>query len=98
MTSLTRRLFLQRASLGLAAVGGALALPRNAGAAAQAAPALRSQSHLQFDPPATHQKVSEPLVAYVRDASAGEVSLFIGTREVRFTDPNLVQALIQAAA
>jgi len=38
-----------------------------------------------------------PLVAHVTDATAGDVSIYVGEREVTFRDPTLVQHLLRAA-
>jgi hypothetical protein len=39
----------------------------------------------------------EPIVAHVHDARTGVVDLFIGTRQVRFTDRQLAARLARAA-
>lgn len=39
----------------------------------------------------------EPIVAHVRDVRTGEVDLFVGTRKVRFRDPQLAARLAEAA-
>jgi hypothetical protein len=39
----------------------------------------------------------QPMVAHVRDASTGDVELFVGTRLIRFRDPQLAARLVQAA-
>jgi hypothetical protein len=39
----------------------------------------------------------EPLVAYVRDARRGEVTVTAGTREHTYRDRALVQRLLRAA-
>jgi len=101
MSTFTRRIFLQRASLGVAAVGGVLAWPRAAGAASQRMPRMAATPNAPE--PATTSKAgatttSDPVVAYVRNPAAGEISLFVGTREVRLRDPDLAQRLIQAGA
>ena len=46
--------------------------------------------------PASAPTLAEPLVAYIRDAAAGEIALYIGTREIVIHDLNLVARLVQA--
>jgi hypothetical protein len=38
-----------------------------------------------------------PLVAHIRDAGTGEISLLVGTRELMFRDTDLVARLVKAA-
>lgn len=38
-----------------------------------------------------------PLVAHIRDAGSGEMSLLVGTRELVVRDPDLVARLVKAA-
>ncbi|MDQ6851091.1 MAG: hypothetical protein M3070_14335 [Actinomycetota bacterium] len=40
---------------------------------------------------------SEPVVAYVRDPSSGEVALMVGDREVTVHDPKLAAHIARAA-
>ena len=39
----------------------------------------------------------EPVIAYVRDARRGEVTVMSGTRETTYRDPALVKRLLKAA-
>jgi hypothetical protein len=41
--------------------------------------------------------VAGPLVAYVRNAATGEVTILHGTREIVVHDPELVKRLVHAA-
>jgi hypothetical protein len=41
--------------------------------------------------------LSGPIVAHVTDAAAGELSIYVGEREMTFRDPVLVQHLLRAA-
>ena len=88
MTTLTRRDVLKKTSAGAATLGALLV-----------APGLVSADTVQAGRAATHSTPSghEPLVAYVRDASAGEITLLVGTREIVVHDPKLVMRLVQAA-
>jgi hypothetical protein len=38
-----------------------------------------------------------PLVAHVRDAASGEISLLVGTREIKLHNPELVRQFVKAA-
>jgi hypothetical protein len=84
MTDATRRGFLIMAGAGAAAVGVAAVAPA-AGEATQTITRLRGAS-----------TASSPLVAYVRDARKGDVSVMVGEREVVVHDPELVARLIRA--
>jgi hypothetical protein len=92
MAGFTRRRFLVQSSFGLsaAAFGGALvaAAPRVL-AARPAAPAAVGLNTAEL---------SGPLVAHVRNAATGEVSLMVGTTETVYRDPDLVGRLVAAAA
>ncbi len=89
---LSRRRFLTRASLGVAAglaASSGLALPQLLGAAAaapEAAPIVPDLAPL-----------GEDLVVLVRNASSGEVALMSGMGEVVIKDQQLVGRLLTAA-
>ncbi len=88
MTPTTRRAFLQRTTVGMAAAGALAAVPVFAtkiitgpdGGAAAAGGAAAG-----------------PLVAHVKDLASGEISLLIGTREVIHRDRALAARLYSAA-
>jgi hypothetical protein len=86
MSKLSRSSFLKTAGLatGAALVGG---VPAATGAS-EAAPELVVQPSAV--PP-------EPLVAYVRDAAKGEVTIVSGLNETTFKDPALVKRMTKAA-
>ena len=78
MNDATRRTFLVAAGAGAAAVGVAAVVPAAASAAT------------------THGSVTpsgEPLVAYISDASTGELTVMVGEREVQIKNPSLVSQL-----
>jgi anti-sigma-K factor RskA len=77
----SRRTFL--ALTGVAATAAASA-PLAAGAALATGAAAGS---------ARARPAGDPLVAYVADASSGQVALMVGEREVVVHDPELVQRL-----
>jgi hypothetical protein len=84
MTDATRRGFLIMAGAGAAAVGVAAIAP----AAGQTTPTITQLGGAS--------RASNPLVAYVRDARKGDVSVMVGEREVVVHDPELVARLIRA--
>ena len=48
--------------------------------------------------PATHDGTAEgPLVAYVRDARRGELTVMAGGKEVAVHDPDLVRRIVRAS-
>jgi hypothetical protein len=87
MSNLSRRSFLKTAGVatGAAIVGG---VPAAAAATEGAPEPVTSPSAMQH----------EPLVAYVRDASKGEVTVVSGLQETTFRDHALVKRITQAAA
>ena len=84
---------LLRGAAGLGAAGLAAGLMVNS----VATPAAAATSPTADEEPAAPVAGGEPMVAHVRDARTGEVDLFIGTRHVRFTDPQLAARLAKAA-
>jgi len=99
MTRITRRRFLQGASAGAAAAGAVVAGARltgsssgsrtavartTTGAAAAGAGATASRSG---------SATTEPVVAYVRDRSKGEIVVFVGARQIIHHDPELAARL-----
>lgn len=86
MPEVTRRGFIATT------VGTAAGVTGIGAVAAAAVPHLKGAASV---PPAT--ATGEPLVAYVRDGSRGELSLMVGTRELSLHDPALVRRLHAAA-
>ena len=86
MSKLSRSSFLKTAGLatGAALVGGVPA----AGAARETA---------AVPVPSTSAIPKEPLVAYVRNAARGEVTVVSGLHETTFKDPALVKRITRAA-
>jgi len=91
MSSLSRRSFL-RNSAGMATGAVIAATPLAAAAATdQVEPQLGAVIEPSAPPPA------EPVMAYVRDARRGEVTVLSGTAETTYRDPALVKRLLAAA-
>lgn len=84
MTKLARRSFLEQTSLCAATLGllpNLTAIPHSPKAV----------------PPKASATLTGPIVAHVSDVATGEVTLFVGAREIVFRDPRLVACLIKAA-
>jgi len=93
MADLSRRTFLgaSAAAAGAAVIGVPIATAAAAGSGATvAAPALAAGA-------AVGAKATGPLVVFVPDAAAGDVSIMLGTQEVKYHDPDLVARLARAA-
>ncbi len=86
MTQVNRRSFIWQTSAGAAAV----ALAATATTRPVQTPAISS---VELSTPT----ITEPIAAYVRNVAAGEIAIFIGTREVVIRDAALVRQLLQAA-
>jgi hypothetical protein len=86
VTKLTRRSFLQQTSVAAAAIGLLPAVPTLA-----AIPHSREAAA-----PESSTTFTAPIVAHVSNVATGEVTLFVGAREVVFRDPPLVARLIRA--
>jgi hypothetical protein len=92
MTHLTRRGFFWKTSAGVATVSGLAAVFAARPQLATVATSVKAAATEQ-----TATTLSEPLVAYVKDAASGLVSVMAGEREVLRTDPDLVARLLNAA-
>jgi hypothetical protein len=93
MAPFSRRTFLIRGSLGAAtaAVASALpGLPSVAGTAVDEAPVAEDTAPVVAD-----AATSEPVIAHVTDARAGQLSVFVGEREYAVVDRGLVGRLVQ---
>ena len=92
MKPLSRRMFLKRGSVAVALAGAASSLPvlsevGDSGQAAAAAPGDLPEG----------ANLAEPLIAHVRDLGRGEISLFVGEREVIVKDPSLASRIFHAS-
>jgi hypothetical protein len=95
MRRLNRRQFLQKGSLAVAAAGVASAVPGVVASLDDAAPTLAPDTSAAVE--GAVPSMSEPLVARVTDASAGEIQMFFGTISTKVTDPGLAAQLLRAA-
>jgi len=88
MERLSRRSFMKIA-------GGAAGAAALAGAPSIARAAVGEEGATRTNP--TADVPEEPVVAYVRDAARGEVTVTAGTAEHTYRDRALVQRLLRAA-
>ena len=97
MAGVTRRTFLGRGSMAVAAAGVLSSVPGLSSllSAGEAEAPAADASIAGAD--AGGADLAEPLVAHVRDLSTGEISLFNGTREVIVRNPQLASQLARAA-
>lgn len=86
-----RRSFIRGAAAGGLALGVAAAVPISllSGSSDEAAPQQAAN--------ATPLQLSEPMVAYVRDAARGEVVILVGSQEVVLQDASLAARLANLA-
>jgi hypothetical protein len=88
---------LLRGAAGLGAAGLAAGLVAGSAAAANAAPAAPRNQDPATHQPATPTPADRQVVAHVRDADTGAIDLYVGTRHVQLTDPQLAARLTNAA-
>lgn len=81
------RLSFLKASAGAAAGAAAIAVPT--------AVIAEQNGTVVSDPESTHPR--EPVMAYVRDAERGEVTVMHGTAETTYRDRGLAKRLLDAA-
>jgi hypothetical protein len=94
MAGLSRRTFLQSsaaAAAGAAVIGVPISSALAAGST-KSAPASAAGTA-----GAVGSQASGPLVVWVSDASAGDLSILVGENEVTYHDPDLVARLARAA-
>jgi hypothetical protein len=89
----SRRSFLQATAAGAAGVAVVTTGPKLAGAVLHGA--SNTTPLAQVVKPSSPPP-SETVMAYVRDAERGEVTVLSGTHETTYRDPALVQRLIDA--
>src|SRR4051812_277660 len=98
--NLSRRAVLRAGTLGVAAVGAAAAFPTIVGEFVANGPEVVGGA--AETPAVAAEMGSAPaglglIVAHIRDAASGEISLLVGEREITYRDPELIQQLTRAA-
>jgi len=98
---MSRRAMLRTGTLGAPAVGAERAFPGILGGLASAGPeASGVAANLTDEAPeaeATAAELSSPIVAHITDATSGQLSLYVGEREITYRDAQLVQRLLRAS-
>jgi hypothetical protein len=93
MEPTSRRGFFKQAG-AVAAVAGTMAVAPIGMASAMAGASTSKEAELT---PSEHLRGDESLVAHVKNARTGEISLFIGHREVTIHDRKIAARLVRAA-
>jgi hypothetical protein len=98
MPSVTRRGFIQRTSLSVAAIGALSALaPFPALAQAQSQAPAQPRPGLEPRVPVPVMPVGgAPFVVYISDPSTGAGTILVGEQSIPFTNPAIVRSLHQA--
>ena len=94
---LSRRNFLQRGALTTAAVAVTSSVPGVSALVATTAADAPAVDTGVGDAADEAGPLTEPLIAHVKDASTGEISLFQGEREIVVHSPALARGLMSAA-
>jgi hypothetical protein len=97
--AVSRRAVLRTGALGVAATGAVAAFPGLLPELASDAPEAAgdaSGAAAELAPGAAAD-LEGPVVAHIRDAASGEMSLYIGEREVTYRNPALVNQILRAA-
>jgi hypothetical protein len=97
---MTRRAVLRAGTIGAAAVGAASAFPGLLGELSTAGPEVSggaSEATAAASEAEAAAALDGPIVAHIKDAATGEMSLYVGEREVAYRDPALVHRLIRVS-
>jgi hypothetical protein len=92
----SRRSFI-KASAGVATGASVLAVPAAAVLGVPAAAAARESGADPVEVATSEATPAEPVMAYVHDASKGEVTVLAGTRQATYRDPALAKRLLAIA-
>lgn len=99
---MSRRAVLRAGTLGAAAVGAVGAFPGLLGELTAAGPeasagASEATGFATEAEAVSASALESPIVAHIRDAATGDISLYVGEREIAYRDPALVQKLSHLA-
>lgn len=98
MSEMKRREFLKSGTMAVAAAGVAAAapiVPAVVNAVDTEGPEVDSAATASTTEVAAN--MSQPLVVRVNDLASGSMQMFVGTREVAYSDPQLAARLFRAA-
>jgi hypothetical protein len=100
MSELSRRTFLTKGSLAVAAGTVAASVPGLGSvlsATEAAAPEAPELTGAASDAEITAADLGTPLVAHIKDLQSGQISLYQGEREITYHDPVVAARLFRAA-
>jgi hypothetical protein len=95
MSGYSRRSFLKKGSVVVAAAVAAPALPGLLATTSADAPEIEGEATAGAAPATA--EVSGPVIAQLRDLASGEISIYTGTQEIVYRDPELANRLARAA-
>jgi hypothetical protein len=96
--NVTRRVFLRNGSLTVAAAGLLSAAPGLPALFSELAPDAPAADTAAADmPELATGALSESLVVQVKDLQTGEMSLYLGEREIVYRDPGLASKILRSA-
>ena len=93
----SRRRFLRTGTLSAAAVGVMASVPGLPGLFQTAEADAPASAGAVTEAESAAPEVEGPIVAHITNASAGQVSLYVGERQIVYNDRALVQRLLQAS-
>ena len=94
MPKVSRRGFIVKTSASVATIGMFAAAP--ALAVESELPAVTTSTAAAPELSTAAAAVTEPVIAHVSNLATGEISLLVGTQEIVYRDPELVQRLLRA--
>jgi len=97
MAGVSRRTFLGRGSLAVAAAGVLSSVPGLSGLLGAAETEAPAADTSVAGADAGAASLTDPLVAHVRDISTGEISVFNGTSEIVLRNPQLANQILRAS-
>ena len=97
-THISRRAVLRAGTIGAAAAGAVAAFPSLVGELVSSGTAASPGASKAPAPAVQAEPVAEGLIfAHIRNAATGDISLYVGEREIVYRDLSLVQQLARAA-
>lgn len=99
MPKVTRRGFIAQTTASVATISmfaAAPALAVESELPAVTTPAMTAPATSAPELSAAAAAITEPLIAHVSNIATGEISVLVGTQEITYRDPELVQRLLRA--